>query len=78
MEATAQTVGRPAGEDPIQSLPALRLVPDVPQLSLLHRTPFDVRCECQSCGAHAFARPSGAGLCGNCHGTDLVPVRSLP
>jgi hypothetical protein len=77
MQATAQTQGRPAGNETPEVPSALRLVADLPQLSMLHRGPFEVRCECQTCGAHAYARPGGAGLCGNCHGTELVPLRSL-
>jgi hypothetical protein len=38
--------------------------------------PGEVRCECQACSAHAFARPGveGSGRCGNCGSEDLQPL----
>ena len=44
--------------------------------SRLRHSPSEVRCECQVCGAHAYAMPGVqlAKRCGNCGSFDLIPL----
>jgi len=48
------------------------LVSDLPTAAALLEAE---RCQCKSCGAHAYVM-CGKGRCGNCGGGELTPVRS--
>ena len=60
----------------VSDVPEELIDPEIPRRRRFAPEPGAVRCECQVCRAHAFARPDVEALsrCGNCGSEDLRPL----